>query len=156
MNDADAGDDHERDHEAGAGPVGPASAREASERTGAPGPGSAALRSWRAMAEPGGEIPTRVRLIGRTLNAVVAHAPWLWPLVRSPMQGYFDRAADGWDARTGAGSPDHLAALAVATPKISPEPERSSTSAPAPARPRSSSPASSRARASAASTSPSG
>ena len=76
------------------------------------------------MAEPGGEIPTRTRLIGRALNGVVAHAPWLWPLIRSPIQGYFDRLADGWDARTGAGSPEHLAALAVATPRLSPEPER--------------------------------
>ncbi len=76
------------------------------------------------MAEPGGEIPTRVRLVGRTLNAVAAHAPWLWPVVRGPVQGYFDRIADGWDARTGAGSPDHLAALAVATQEIKPVPER--------------------------------
>ena len=41
-----------------------------------------------------------------------------------PVQGFFDRAADGWDARTGAGSPDHLAALAVATQEIKPVPER--------------------------------
>ena len=45
-------------------------------------------------------------------------------MIRSPVQGYFDRMADGWDARTGAGSPDHLAALAVATPEIKPVPER--------------------------------
>ncbi len=77
-----------------------------------------------AVSERQDQIPTRVRVIGRTLNAVVAHAPWLWPLVRLPMQGFFDRAAAGWDARTGAGSPDHLQALAVATPKISPAPER--------------------------------
>jgi ubiquinone/menaquinone biosynthesis C-methylase UbiE len=70
------------------------------------------------------EIPTRVRLMGRTLNAVATHAPWLWPVVRAPVQGFFDRAADGWDARTGAGSPDHLAALAVATQEITPTPER--------------------------------
>jgi ubiquinone/menaquinone biosynthesis C-methylase UbiE len=76
------------------------------------------------MVEPGDEIPTRVRLIGRTVNAVAAHAPWLWPVVRRPVQGFFDRAADDWDARTGAGSPDHLAALAVATREIKPAPER--------------------------------
>lgn len=76
------------------------------------------------MAEPGGSIPTHTRLLGRALNGIVAHAPWLWPLVRSPMQGFFDRGADGWDARTGAGSPDHLAALATATAKIPPDPER--------------------------------
>jgi ubiquinone/menaquinone biosynthesis C-methylase UbiE len=76
------------------------------------------------MAEPGDEIPTRVRVIGRTVNAVAAHAPWLWPVIRAPVQRFFDRAADGWDARTGAGSPEHLAALAVATQGIDPAPER--------------------------------
>jgi SAM-dependent methyltransferase len=76
------------------------------------------------VAEAGGQIPTRVRLIGRTLNGIVAHAPWLWPVIRRPMQGFFDRAADGWDARTGAGSPEHLAALAVATARIEAVPER--------------------------------
>jgi ubiquinone/menaquinone biosynthesis C-methylase UbiE len=76
------------------------------------------------MAEPGGEIPTRVRVIGRTVNAVAAHAPWLWPVIRAPVQSFFDRSADGWDARTGAGSPEHLAALAVATQGIHPAPER--------------------------------
>ena len=76
------------------------------------------------MAEPGGEIPTRVRVIGRTVNAVATHAPWLWPVIRVPVQSFFDRAADDWDARTGAGSPDHLAALAVATQEIDPAPER--------------------------------
>ena len=68
--------------------------------------------------------PTRIRLIGRTLNAVVAHAPWLWPAVRRPMQRYFDGLAPGWDDRTGAGSVDHLQALAVAAQRVSPHPER--------------------------------
>ena len=40
------------------------------------------------------------------------------------MQRYFDGLAAGWDERTGAGSVDHLQALAVATAKISPAPER--------------------------------
>lgn len=63
-------------------------------------------------------------MIGRTLNATVAHAPWLWPLLRRPIQGFFDRAAPGWDERTSAGSLDHLEALATATATISPAPER--------------------------------
>ena len=70
------------------------------------------------------QIPTRTRLIGRALNASVAHAPWLWPVLRRPIQGFFDRAAPGWDQRTGAGSVDHLAALAAATAQVSPAPER--------------------------------
>jgi len=63
-------------------------------------------------------------VIGRTVNAVAAHAPWLWPVIRAPVQSFFDRAADDWDRRTGAGSPGHLAALAVATQAIDPAPER--------------------------------
>jgi SAM-dependent methyltransferase len=68
--------------------------------------------------------PTRVRLIGRALNASVAHAPWLWPLLRRPMTGYFDELASDWDDRTGAPGADHLAPLAVAVTKIDRRPER--------------------------------
>ncbi len=38
--------------------------------------------------------------------------------------GFFDSAASQWDERTGAGSPEHLAALAAAVISISPKPER--------------------------------
>ena len=54
----------------------------------------------------------------------MAHAPWLWPLLRRPAQGYFDQLAPGWDERTGAGSVDHLQTLATATAGVSPAPER--------------------------------
>lgn len=37
--------------------------------------------------------------------------------------GFFDRAARGWDERTGAGSLDHLAPLAAAVLDIEPAPE---------------------------------
>jgi ubiquinone/menaquinone biosynthesis C-methylase UbiE len=76
------------------------------------------------MTEPRDQIPARVRLIGRIVNSVVARAPWLWPVIRAPVQGSFDRSAAGWDERTGAALPGHLEALAVATAKISPAPER--------------------------------
>lgn len=76
------------------------------------------------MSEADNQIPTRIRLAGRALTAIVAHAPWLWPVLRRPMQGFFDRAADGWDERTGAGSVEHLTALAAATQLVSPAPER--------------------------------
>src|SRR4051812_1109528 len=68
--------------------------------------------------------PTRVRIIGRGVNAIAARAPWLWPVLRRPVQGYFDSLAGGWDARTGAGSPDHLAGLAAACERVRPAPER--------------------------------
>jgi ubiquinone/menaquinone biosynthesis C-methylase UbiE len=68
--------------------------------------------------------PTRVRIVGRALNAAVARAPWSWPLLRGPMRRYFDAAAPGWDERTGAGSVDHLTPLAVAVTALDREPER--------------------------------
>lgn len=68
--------------------------------------------------------PLRVRLVGRAMNAAVAHAPWLWPLLRRPITGFFDRAAIGWDERTGAPEAWHLAPLAVAVTKIDRRPER--------------------------------
>lgn len=66
----------------------------------------------------------RQRILGRALNALVARAPLLWPLVRSPMRRFFGRLAPGWDQRTGAGSPEHLAAFAAATSHVAPAPER--------------------------------
>jgi ubiquinone/menaquinone biosynthesis C-methylase UbiE len=66
----------------------------------------------------------RNRVIGRTLNATVAHAPWLWPLFRPAMRRFFDDRARGWDERTGAGSVEHLAPLAAAVLHVQPAPER--------------------------------
>jgi ubiquinone/menaquinone biosynthesis C-methylase UbiE len=68
--------------------------------------------------------PARVRVVGRAVNAVAARAPWLWPLLRRPVQGYFDNLAASWDDRTGAGSVDHLAPLAAACDRVKPVPER--------------------------------
>jgi len=61
---------------------------------------------------------------GRALNAAVARAPWLWPVLRPAMRRFFDAAAPGWDQRTRAGSVDHLAALAAGTASVEPAPER--------------------------------
>ena len=58
------------------------------------------------------------------LNRLVVRAPWAWPLVRRPMRRFFERAAPGWDQRTGAGSVDHLAPLAAALLHVKPAPER--------------------------------
>lgn len=63
-------------------------------------------------------------MVGRALNASVARAPWLWPVLRRPMANYFDDLAIGWDERTGAPGADHLAPLAVAVTKIDRRPER--------------------------------
>jgi ubiquinone/menaquinone biosynthesis C-methylase UbiE len=72
----------------------------------------------------GRPTPTRVRVVGRLLNRLVVRAPWAWPLVRTPMRRFFERAAPGWDQRTGAGSVDHLAPLAAALLHVKPAPER--------------------------------
>ena len=69
-------------------------------------------------------MPAWRRFTGRALNATVARAPWLWPVLRRPVQRYFDDRAAGWDERTGAGSVEHLEALATATARVSPAPER--------------------------------
>ena len=68
--------------------------------------------------------PTWIRIAGRALNATIARAPWLWPVLRAPMRGFFERAAPGWDERTGAGGVEHLAALAKAVTHVVGEPER--------------------------------
>lgn len=74
--------------------------------------------------EPRRGPATRVRLVGRAMNALVSHAPFLWPLLRRPMTRYFDDLALGWDERTGAPGASHLAPLAVAVTKIDRRPER--------------------------------
>ena len=68
--------------------------------------------------------PRRIRLIGRTMNGLVARAPWLWPALKGPMRGYFDDRARDWDTRTSAGSVEHLTALATAVIHVETTPER--------------------------------
>lgn len=84
----------------------------------------ARLRSLAPVPDPPRQISPRVRLTGRALNAAVARAPWLWPVLRTPMRRFFDRWAPGWDERTDAGSVDHLAGLATAVTRVEPRPER--------------------------------
>ena len=67
--------------------------------------------------------PTRVRLTGRAINAVVARAPVLWPLLRGPMRGFWDREATTWDQRVNRSSAEYLAPLGTALLHVS-EPER--------------------------------
>jgi SAM-dependent methyltransferase len=67
--------------------------------------------------------PARIRIVGRALNAAVARAPWLWPVVRAPMRRYFDRLAPSWDEGRER-SVEYLAPFAAAVTRVSPEPER--------------------------------
>jgi ubiquinone/menaquinone biosynthesis C-methylase UbiE len=47
--------------------------------------------------------PLRIRIIGRTLSAVAAHAPWLWRFIRTPVQRFWNHSAAGWDVNETAG-----------------------------------------------------
>jgi SAM-dependent methyltransferase len=64
----------------------------------------------------------RIRLIGRTINAIVARAPALWPLLRGPMRSFWNRRAEGW-GRLDRSPAFHLAPLGAALLHVS-EPER--------------------------------
>lgn len=66
----------------------------------------------------------RVQTVGRALNDLVVRFPWAWPVVRGRMRRYFEELAADWDARTNAGSPEHLAALAAGLTRVDPAPER--------------------------------
>lgn len=75
--------------------------------------------------EPSSSGPDRrTRLIGQAICVLTLRAPWLWPLMRRSVAHFFDERAAGWDERTGAGSPEHLATLARAVLSVEPEPER--------------------------------
>jgi ubiquinone/menaquinone biosynthesis C-methylase UbiE len=59
--------------------------------------------------------PRRVRLVGRTVSGLVAHAPWLWRLIRAPVQRFWDRAAARWDANE---TPNRTNSLRAALPQM--------------------------------------
>lgn len=67
---------------------------------------------------------SRDRVVGRSINDLVARAPWLWPLLRGPTRRFFSERASGWDERTGAGGAEHLAPLAAAVLHVDRAPER--------------------------------
>ena len=64
--------------------------------------------------------PRRVRLIGRFLSNVVAHAPWLWPVIRGPVQRFWNRMAGSWDANE---TPNRVQSLQAALDHVG-EPRR--------------------------------
>jgi SAM-dependent methyltransferase len=65
-----------------------------------------------------------VCVVGKALTRMVARAPWTWPLMRRSVRGFFDRSADGWDARVRPDAPEHLAALAAAVARPAAPPAR--------------------------------
>jgi SAM-dependent methyltransferase len=62
-------------------------------------------------------------LTGRAVNALVARAPALWPLVRRGMREFWDREAETWNQRIDRSSAGYLAPLGAALLHV-PEPER--------------------------------
>ncbi len=66
----------------------------------------------------------RNRLTGRAINALVAHAPYTWPLLRGFSHRYWQERAAGWEQRVNQSGPIHLAPLAAALLHVRPEPER--------------------------------
>lgn len=76
------------------------------------------------MASGGKRRSSSNRLVGRAVNQLVVRAPRLWPLLRAPTRRFFSERASGWDERTGAGSPEHLAPLAAAVLHVGRPPER--------------------------------
>jgi len=64
--------------------------------------------------------PRRVRIMGRTISRLVTYAPWLWGLIRGPVQRFWDRAARGWDANE---TPNRTRALQEALDQVG-EPRR--------------------------------
>ena len=76
-------------------------------------------------SEEGRPHAERIRVIGRALNNAVARAPWLWPVLKSPDAPLLRPlgARAGTTAR-GAGSSEHLAALAAGLLHVTPAPER--------------------------------
>ena len=67
--------------------------------------------------------PRHIQLFGRAMNAVVTHAPVLWPLFRRPIRNIFEGIAPEWDMRE-RDAAEYLAPLASALLHVRPEPER--------------------------------
>jgi SAM-dependent methyltransferase len=67
-----------------------------------------------------GAPPLPVRLIARTLSWTVSHAPFLWPVLRTPTRRFWDRAASSWDAGRAADVSTRTAPLLAAMDEIEP------------------------------------
>jgi SAM-dependent methyltransferase len=71
-----------------------------------------------------GPPPLRVRLIARTLSALIARAPFLWPVLKKPTQRFWDRTAPHWDTTRAANPTARSGPLAAAVDRVDPEPRR--------------------------------
>jgi SAM-dependent methyltransferase len=62
--------------------------------------------------------------MGRGLNALIARAPLLWPLLRPWSRRYWEGQAPFWGERVNRSSAEYLAPLAAGLLHVRPEPER--------------------------------
>jgi SAM-dependent methyltransferase len=68
--------------------------------------------------------PRRIRIMGRAINALVAHAPVAWPLLRGWSHRFWEARAPEWSDRVDRSGPEYLAPLAAGLLHVHPEPER--------------------------------
>jgi SAM-dependent methyltransferase len=88
-----------------------------------PTPGACDDRDMEAGPDPA-PPSRRILLTGRAISALIAHAPFAWPLLRGFSHRYWQERAASWDQRVGRSGPTHLAPLAAALLHVRPEPER--------------------------------
>jgi SAM-dependent methyltransferase len=65
-----------------------------------------------------------VQITGRAINALVARAPFAWPLLRGWSHRYWEGRAPGWGERVNRSGPGYLGPLAAGLLPVKPEPER--------------------------------
>jgi SAM-dependent methyltransferase len=62
--------------------------------------------------------------MGRAISALVARAPFTWPLLRGWSHRFWEGAAPTWNDRVSRSGPDYLGPLAAGLLQVRPEPER--------------------------------
>jgi SAM-dependent methyltransferase len=68
--------------------------------------------------------PRGVRLIGRAITALVARAPFTWPLLRGWSRRFWEERAETWSERVSSTGSAYLVPLATGLVHVRPEPER--------------------------------
>ena len=68
--------------------------------------------------------PLPLRATARAMSAVIARAPFLWPVLRRPTQWFWNKMAERWDERVGPDSAERAAPLAAACDRLEQDPGR--------------------------------
>ena len=82
------------------------------------------MGSEEARAPQSRPPPRGVRLIGRAITALVARAPFAWPLLRGWSRRFWEERAETWSERVSSSGAAYLVPLATGLVHVSPEPER--------------------------------